>query len=147
MQSVKKLKEVPYLSSDTKPGKLNKTKVGQKVRTKHRFIDWHSKHLVWCYGRKIEGAQYFPNVEIQEQDLESVYFILHSKLSGKMPTGTIGSFGSEDSDDNTGKVIRGLKYVWVSFKLKTDIGAFNFGTYCSERDLVRITKRKKKCQK
>ena len=48
---------------DKVKGKLNKLKVGQRVRAKPSLVDWFSNHLSWSYGRCLPGDESYSKGE------------------------------------------------------------------------------------
>ncbi len=129
-----------FENEDIGPGKKNKLRVGNKVKAKPELIDWHVKHLSWCFGstHELDNAYSKGEKEIKEENFGQVYLILKAKLSGEMPFGTVTHFGSMDTCDDTGKLIEGRKCVWVKFKTKTKFGTFNYQAYFSESQLVKV---------
>ena len=118
---------------DQKKGKKNKLKVGDKVRAKKTWVDWHSSNIAWLFAALREDGER----EIREQDLSQVYFLCSAKLSGKMPTGVISRYGADDNDDNISR-----KNVYVTFTLNTELGDIQYSCYVAEKDLELIKKAK-----
>ena len=127
-------------------GRLNKIKIGQKVKARQRLVDWYSSHLVWGFGHPVNDDPSYVSgeKEIRNESLARVYSWTLAKLSGKMPTGIVTHYGADgDWDDKKKENIRGRKCVWVEFTFKTELGDLNYGSYVSEKDLEAIKNKKR----
>ncbi len=122
-------------------GKLNRIKVGQKVRAKPSLVDWFASHLSWSYGRKpIDASAYgIAQNEIGVQDLGKVYAWSGAKLGKEMPVGVVEYYGQRDNDQGIDR-----NNVFVTFTFKTQLGSIIDKIYVNEKDLVVIRKKKSK---
>jgi hypothetical protein len=120
-------------------GKKNKLKIGDTVRAKPSWVDWHSSRISWLFGKRVENdGSYLENEkEIPLESLSEAHFLTYSKLSGKMPTGIISRYGADDNDDNISR-----KNVYVTFTLNTELGDIQYSCYVAEKDLELIKKAK-----
>jgi len=132
-------KRVADWMGDHKKGKRNKLRVGDKVRAKQTWVDWHSSRISWLFGKRVENdGSYLKNEkEIPLESLSEAHFLTYSKLSGKMPTGVISRYGADDNDDNISR-----KNVYVTFTLDTELGDIQYSCYVAEKDLELIKKAK-----
>lgn len=123
-------------------GRLNKLKVGQRVRAKPSLVDWFSSHLCFSYSRCLPSDEGYNKGEreIAVEDLDMIYVWSRAKLSGKMPTGVVSHYGGEDLNED-GKEYANRKCVWVDFTFRTELGYIKDGTYVSERDLELVKKK------
>lgn len=121
-----------HMFGNKEKGKLNRLKVGQKVRVKQRLVDWEVKHSpdMCAIG---PGT---PNAWFKEDSVPKVYSWMHAQLTGKLPEGVITHYGARDND-------RGIerKCVYVSLTFKTGAGKIVFGTYVNEKDLTILRKK------
>ena len=133
--------------NDSKPGKKNKVRVGQKVKLVTEGMKWYAYHLSWSMGENKHGKDGYSKgeKEIPANSLMDVYFILSCHLSSNMPYGFVSHFGSEGDYDKNGKYSEQLKCVWVDFyRNDPEFGLIEWGTYVSEKDLVRVVPKKRK---
>ena len=117
---------------DKDRGKKNKLNIGDKVRAKPQWAEWHCKYLSWSFGKRVSGDLSYceGEKEIPLEDMDKVYAFTNAYLGGKMPLGIVSHYGARDNDN---KVDR--KNVYVNFTFDTELGKIEYGCYVNEKDL------------
>lgn len=123
------------MNIDIKKGKKNKLKIGDKVKAKQSLVDYQTSHI--CTSYSVPGENSYDRI-IHKDHFQAIYLWLRAKLTGEMPVGTVEHYGM----DGDGKE-RGLKCVYIRFKVKTDIGTLVDDMYFGENDLEKIKTKKK----
>lgn len=108
-------------------------KIGDIVKAKPKWVDWHSKNIVFCFS----VANGTVERKIEKRYFSQIYFILNAKLGNKRPTGIIGHYGTSDNDRHIDR-----NNVYVTFTLKTEVGEVKYSCYVSEKDLNFVRKSK-----
>ncbi len=123
-----------WMNHDLK-GKKNQMKIGDKVRAKSTWVDWHASNIAWLFCAPNDKGE----KEIRNENLSEVYFLLNAKLGNKRPTGVISRYGCFDNDDDIDR-----KNVFVTFTLDTEFGDVQYSCYVHEKDVEVIKKAKSK---